>query len=184
MKQYLLAFALLAAGAVCALAQAGSIGVFRDPGGSDCHLDDKTAGVTAIYIVHVGATGAMGSQYAAPRPSCFAATYLSDVNMFPVTIGNSQTGVSIGYGTCRSGPIHLQTINFFTQALTQSCCRYSVVAHPGAESGDIEMVDCFETILTAGSVRAIVNGSDTCPCGGPSKDASSWGKVKTLYTDE
>jgi hypothetical protein len=184
MKTLLLSLALLAASALGAFAQAGSIGVFRDPGGSDCHLGDKTAGVTSFYIVHVGVTGAMGSQYAAPKPPCFTATYLSDANVFPVTIGNSQSGVSIGYGTCRSSPIHLQTISFFTQALTQPCCRYFVVAHPGAESGDIEMVDCLDTILAASSVIAVVNGSDTCPCGGPPKDVSSWGKVKTLYTEE
>ena len=53
-------------------------------------------------------------------------TYLGESSPFGVVIGNSQTGVSIGYGACLSGTIQLLTVRFFGQGLTEPCCVYPV----------------------------------------------------------
>lgn len=184
MRSCLIAFGLLAALAGAALAQAGAIGLYRDPGGTICSFEDKSPGVAAFYVVHVGTGGATACQYAAPKPGCLAATFLSDTNVFPVTIGGSQNGVSIGYGTCRSGPVHVQTINYFMQGLTQACCRYYVVPDPNAGSGTINIVDCATTEMAASTIRSVINPTAGCPCGEPTAEESTWGQVKNLYEED
>jgi hypothetical protein len=184
MRIFLIAFGLVTALAGGALAQAGAIGIFKDPAGTVCYLDDKSAGVVPYYVVHVGTGGATACQYSAPRPDCMTATYLSDTNVFPVTIGNSQSGVSVGYGTCRTGPIHVQTISYFSQGLTPACCRYYVLPDPNASSGKIDTVDCYDTIVSVSTIRAVINATAGCPCGEPTAEESTWGQVKTLYNEE
>jgi hypothetical protein len=184
MKKILLAFGFSMAVAGAALAQAGAIGIFKDPAGTNCYLDDKSAGVTAYYVVHVATGGATGCQYSAPKPSCMTATFLSDTNAFPVTVGGSQGGISAGYGACRTGPILIQTISYFTQGLTPACCRYYVLPHPSGTTGKIEVADCSFTTIEGSSIRAVINATSVCPCGEPSAEESTWGQVKTLYIEE
>ena len=184
MRSYLLAIALSTALAGAALAQAGAIGLFRDPAGTICSFEDKSPGVVPFYVVQIGTGGATACQYSAPKPDCLAATFLSDTNVFPVTIGSSQSGVSIGYGTCRTGSIHVQTISYFTQGLTPACCRYYVRPDPNAPSGTIDTVDCATTILPASTIRTVINPTAGCPCGEPTAEESTWGQVKTLYNED
>jgi len=183
MRIFLIVFGLVAA-AGGAFAQAGAIGVFKDPSGTVCYLDDKSTGVVPFYVVHVGTGAAMACQYSAPKPDCMTATYMSDTNMFPVTLGNSQTGMSVGYGSCLTGPIHVQTISYFVQGLTPACCRYYVLPHPDASATAIEVVDCYGTIISASTIRAVINATAGCPCGEPTAEESTWGQVKTLYNEE
>jgi hypothetical protein len=184
MKKALLLTAFLMLGASIAFAQSGSVGIFADAAGTNCNLPDAVPGLTPYYVVHVYTTGATACQFKATKPACVLASYLSDATVFPVTVGNSQTGVSVGYGTCRSGPIHVLTLNFFTQGLTQACCYYKVACDPlgsdGCASGLIDIVDCsFEPALaTAGT--GIVKANGTCDCNVPVED-TTWGNVKALY---
>jgi hypothetical protein len=184
MRSCMIAFGLLAVLAGAAGAQAGAVGLFKDPAGTICSLEDRSPGIVPFYVVHIGTGGATACQYAAPKPNCLAATFLSDTNMFPVTIGNSQSGVSIGYGTCRSGSIHVQTISYFTQGLTPACCRYYVIPDPNAVSGTIDTVDCNSTIVAASTIRTVINATTACPCGEPTAEESTWGQVKTLYDED
>jgi hypothetical protein len=183
MRSILIAVVLSALLAGAATAQAGFLGVFRDPGGTVCTFEDRSPGIVPFHVVHVGTGGATACQYSAPKPDCLAATFLSDTNVFPVTIGGSQGGVSIGYGTCRTGPIHVQTISYFTQGLTANCCRYYVLPDPNAESGKINIVDCAATETNATSIRAVINATASCPCGEPTAEESTWGEVKSLFEE-
>ena len=184
MRSCWIAFGLLAVLAGAARPQAGAIGLFRDPTGTVCSFEDKSPGIVPFYVVHIGTGGSTACQYSAPKPDCLAATFLSDTNVFPVTIGGSQNGVSIGYGTCRTGTIHVQTIGYFMQGLTQPCCRYYVMADPNAESGEIDTVDCAETIVHATTIRTVINQTAGCPCGEPTAEESTWGQVKNLYEED
>jgi len=126
--------------------------------------------------------GSTACQYSAPKPTCMTAMYLSDTNPFPVTVGNSQTGVSVGYGTCRVGPIHVQTISFFTSGTTPACCRYRVLPDPNLASGQVETVDCaFQPGIATGG-QGFVNSNPTCNCNVPVED-TTWGGVKALYNE-
>jgi hypothetical protein len=172
--------ATLVFGTSLAFAQAGTIGIYGDPGGTLCELEDATPGLCSYYVVHVLTPGATAAQFSAPAPACFAGPYLSDTAVFPVTIGSSQTGVAIGYGTCVVGPAHILTINYFCQGLTGNCCEYAILADPNVPSGEIEVVDCTSGLLFANGGHAVVNADGTCDCTNASEE-STWGKVKSLF---
>ena len=165
-----------------AFAQAGSVGVFGDNLGMNCNLlDVAPAGLKQYYVVHVNTTGATASQYRAKLPTCFTGvTYLSDTNMFGVTVGNSQTGVAVAYGMCKVGNVHLQTISVFAMGLTGPCCRWIVDGDPII--GFIKGTDCaFATFLPTGG-QGIINPNGTCQCSVPTQD-TTWGQVKALYVE-
>ena len=184
MRSVLLIVCIVVLSANVALAQGGFIGVRADPGGTDCNLQDVVPGILLnYYVVHLSCPGATASQWAAPMPACMVgAIWLSDTSVFPVTIGNSQIGVAIGYGVCLASPIHILTMNFLGFATTTPCCEYTPTADPGAPSGQIEVVDCAGNLVTAGASCAIVNPTSNCPCWATPVEETTWGKVKELYT--
>ena len=181
MKKALLLTAVMLLGASVAFGQAGYIGLFADPAGTDCFLPDvMTGGLVPYYAVHMAAT-VTGSQWAAPKPACYLSTYLNDTPVFPVTVGNSQVGVSIGYGACYSSPIHCLTLNVFPVGATQPCCQWDVGPDPNA--GGIFAVDCAFVTIPASGAFGMVNGNTTdCPCSNPTEE-TTWGKVKSLYVE-
>lgn len=183
MKKALLLTLVLMLAASMAFAQGGSIGVFSDAGGSSCNLTDAAPGLLSFYVVHVLTPGATASQFSAPMPACMlGASYLSDTGIFPVTIGSSQTGVAIGYGACLAAPIHCLTINYFGGGLTTPCCYYGVYPDPNLTSGNIEVVDCTENLITATGGVGIINPDGTCQCDVPTQD-TTWGKVKSIFAE-
>ncbi len=164
MKTFLGVLGLALLTPALSMGQAGSIGVFANQTGTNCSISTGSPGLMNVYIVHVNTPGAVGIEYSAPKPGCFAATWLSDTNAFPVSIGNSQTGISVGYGTCRQGPVLVQTLNYFLAApMTNTCCSYPVLPHP---INGLNMVDCADNLLHPTALTAIINTDASCPCGG------------------
>jgi hypothetical protein len=180
MKFFVLTSIVFLVSTLSAHAQGGVIVLSSDPSGANCNLTDKTAGICSYYVVHADASGVTAAAFSAPAPSCFSATWLSDTPEYPVTLGDTQTGVSVGYGSCLASPVHILTINFFSQGMTGECCDYLILPHPDGTSGEIEAVDCAENLLFASGGRAVINANAGCPCG-YAAEASTWGKVKTLY---
>jgi len=201
-KALLLAIVCVSFAAGSAWGQAGYIGIFPDKIGSDCALRDSPIGLNLYFIVHVNTAGAAACRFSAPKPQCSTAMWLSDTGQFPVTIGNSQTGVSVGYGVCRSSPIHVLTINFFTIGTTPPCCYYWTCPDPLADSGEIEVVDCNQNLLTTTGGAGIINSTVNCPCNwcasmacveeiyrtssncfGVPVESATWGRVKDAYSE-
>ena len=184
MKRVLVLSLMLVLAASSVFAQAGAINLFATPAGLSCDLFDTVPGIFFAYAVHVLSPGATASQWSAPVPGCMiAAIWLSDTPVFGVTIGNSQTGVSIGYGGCLGSPIHVLTITLFAQALTTPCCVWSVLPNPNVPSGQIEVVDCGNNLLFSPSApSAVVNPNPTCMCQPPlAAEETTWGQVKAIY---
>jgi hypothetical protein len=175
---FLTVAALMAASMV--FAQGGSIGMFADAAGTNCNLPDAVPGLTVYYVVHVNTPGATACEFFAPKPTCVLATYLSDASVFPVTVGTSQTGVSIGYGMCLAGPINVLKLNFFTMGTTGPCCYFPILPHP--VNGGPWMVDCANTQRPATGGKGIVHAMPTCQCNVPAED-TTWGQVKSLYSE-
>ncbi|MEJ2720017.1 MAG: BACON domain-containing carbohydrate-binding protein [bacterium] len=146
-----------------AVAQNGAICLFADPAGTDCSLTDDGPGMLTVYVVHMLTPGALASQFSAPMPLCMTgATWLSDTPVFPVTIGDSQTGVSVGYGTCQAAPIHILTINYQVSGATETDCAYWVQTDPTLEH--IETVDCDLNMVYANPGRIYLNSDFGCTC--------------------
>jgi hypothetical protein len=141
-------------------AQYAWVGLWEDPTATSCGILDQGVQLKQIYVVVSESSGITAAQFAAPKPTCFPATYLSDSQVFPLTIGNSQTGVSIGFGACKTSRVHCLTIMYFTSGTTEGCCPYRVKPHPYAESGQVEFVDCADHLFfgTAGATYITKTG--------------------------
>ena len=180
-KALLLSFALMLVAGM-AFAQAGSVGVFADPLGLNCNvLDGPPMGLKQYFVVHVYTTGATAVQYRAKLPLCMTATgamWLSDTNMFAVTVGNSQIGVAVAYGNCLVGPIHTQIISVFAMGMTPACCRWIVDPDPAV--GQITGADCMFQVIYPSGGQAMINPTTGCQCSIPNED-TTWGQVKALY---
>ena len=150
-------------GATIAILPAGSGG---DPG--VCQLEDVPGLCTYEVWFYPPPGGATVVSFSAPVPPCAPLLiWLFDTSPLPVVIGNSQTGVAIGFGACLEAPIHVLTINYFCQGLTPPCCEYPVLFDPNSVTGEIEWVDCDFNLLTGTSSTNVINGDSSCPCGPP-----------------
>ena len=170
-----------------AVAQTGWVGIFADPAGASCELSDATPGLMSVYVVHMAAE-ATACQFSAPAPNGYmgATSYLNDTAVFPVTVGTSALGVSVGYGACLTSPVHALTLNVFAQNAAAQCCEWRVQVDPNV--GFLGVVDCnFVTQPTGHAGTAFWNASGgACEgqCGETPTQETTWGKVKTLFTTE
>lgn len=160
----------------------GAVDLYADNQGLTELITDAMPGLMVVYVVHTGQPlgGAAACQFSAPKPACFTAVYLSDMNVFGVTIGNSQRGVSIGYGSCRQYPIHVLTMSFFGQGTTE-CCFYPVLPDPNEPSGQVVAVDCSQQLVTVKGGATVVNF--TYGCYSVPAEETSWGRLKSLYSE-
>jgi len=185
MKRVVVLSFLLVIAASTVFAQAGGINLFSSPAGVSCDLVQPPPGLWSVYAVHVLTAGATASQWMAPIPPCLvgaATIWLSDTPVFPVTIGNSQNGVAIGYGVCLASPIHILTINLFAQLPAPACCLWPVIPDPAVPSGQIEVVDCGGALLYGTGGSAVVNPDPTCGCVPPlATEETTWGALKAIY---
>jgi hypothetical protein len=165
--------------------------VYADPAGTGGDIIDH-GGLIALYVIHVGHDPATASEFIAPIPSCFDAIHLSDAHQFPATIGNSQTGISVAYGTCLQPPIHILTISYFSSGTTTPCCYYPLGCDPldpAGIPGQISVVDCSTTELKRFYVEAgyswINMHLSPGGCGPqPPVENTTWGKIKSQYSDD
>jgi hypothetical protein len=173
--------ALLAAGT--AFGQAGSIGLFADTYGTSCSMYDQTPGLVGVYAVHIGAPGAVACQFRVEDGPGMNMMWLSDT-AWGIWIGCSHCpeGIAIPYGICLSSPIHVLTMNYFAQMISEDCSWIRVVPSETLPSGEIEVFDCNDTLLYATGGTLIVNPTDDCQCDVPA-EASTWGKIKEMYQE-
>ena len=114
------------------VAQNGVVCIYADPIGLECRLSDAGPGILSLYVIHEAPEGTTAVEFAAPRPNCMSgATWLADASPFPVAFGDSQKGVSIGYGGCLTGRIHALTILYAVSGATSSDCAYAILPGRG-----------------------------------------------------
>lgn len=184
MKKVLLLTAVMMLGASLAVAQPGYVGVYGDAGGVSCDVVDAAFGLLPAYVVHTLTSGATSVEYSAPVPPCSTAGFLSDLTIFPVNIGGSQSGISTAYGGCFAGSIHVLTINLFAQGTTPPCCLWPVLPHP---VNGLNMTDCTLPTPVKLPVNAhvgTINGNVSCTCSAVPTSNATWGAVKSLYNEQ
>ena len=185
MKNVLVLSAIVLLCATSVYGQAGYIGLYLDaPTYLDCRYDDTVPALLPIYVVHMWTPGSTASQFMVAGRDGFNCTYTGEIIAAPVSIGNTQTGLSASYGGCMAGNILIATINYFCMGTSPNCAYLEVVPDPAAPTGQIEVVDCaFVKHITIG-VKFVFNEDDTCSyfrwCDVPTKN-TSWGQVKVLY---
>jgi len=169
-----------------AFAQPGSIGLFADPGATNCNLTDAAPGLMLVYVVHVMSPGATASQFSVTAEPCFAATYLSEAVTAPyIKIGTCWgSGCAIAYGSCVPSPAMILTLQYFGSGLTSGCCFMHVKPDLSTTppKATVLVTDCASppNLLIATGGEAIVNTDETCNCNVPVEE-TSWGQIKSLY---
>lgn len=143
--------------------QAGAICLFSDDAGTNCSFTDDAAKLMQFVVIHTGVAGATAVEFAAPIPSCMnGATWLGDEIAFPAHVGTSQNGISVAYGACLAGAVHILTIDVFTTGTTRGDCPYPVMQHPA--SGRLTAVNCDFDAVPIGGGTAYINSSLSCNC--------------------
>ena len=166
-------------------AYSDTIGVYDDPQGTECNISDVTDLMKEVYVVHKSSQGTTGAQWSAPKPACWTnASWLSDTAVWPVVVGDSQTGMRLAYGLCQTGAYLVTTIYYFVDGTSPACCQYPLLPHPDLPSGQVEVTDCNFNIQWGVGLTSTINGDETCPCGYPVPvEKMTWGKIKALFTE-
>lgn len=123
--------------------QAGTIGVYADSEGMIGSVRDG-AGQMTVYVVHKVDDGATGSTFRVEAPTGW--TLVSEEPMFPVAIGDATDGISIGYGRCASGAVHLMTLTYEVPGDTPAGAMFRVLPHT-LFPNNIQVVDCENNVL-------------------------------------
>lgn len=161
-------------------AQTDEIGLFVDTAYENCKLSDTGPGVVTVYVVHSTSSGATGSQFKLQTGSGVMLSYLGETSPFPLVIGNTQTGISIGYGSCQYSDVLVSTISYYASGNSATCSSIWIVPDPASLQGYIEVVSCSTTRFEASGSLLVINSDGSCDCGPTSRD-SNWGKIKDIY---
>ncbi len=174
-----ISISLLLLGGVAA-AQTEEIALFVDTNYEQCKLVDTTPGTVNVYVVHKSGGGAMSAQFKLQASSGVYLSYLGEVPAFAATIGNTQSGISLGYGACKYSEFLVTTVAYYASGNSAKCATIWVVADPAAPTGTIEIVNCSATKLRGAGSRLVINSDGTCECG-PTTTDTNWGKIKNIY---
>ena len=183
MKTFALTVIVVLGAANTALAQpGGNIAVYADINAISCDLMDIGVTVCDYYVIHMLAPdGVTLSSF--KIDTNHQGTYLGEFSPFPVFIGDSRNGITIAYGQCLTGPIHILTVTYLCQGLTPPCGYMSVVGNPNGLPPGLKAVDClFENHLDVQGYTSYINNDGSCPCMSPVPvHETTWGQVKALY---
>jgi hypothetical protein len=182
-KMFLVTLALVLM-AIPAFGQGEYLGLFADPVGENCAIFDNGTGPLKVYVVHMDSPGATAVEFMVDFggvPDLFR-TEDTQVDGF-ITLGNSLTGVSIGYGACLVSPIVVLELNFFGTGVTSPCSELRLLPHPDHPE-DIQIVDCGTLLLPVEGRGMFINPDATCTdCAGVpvATEIDTWGSLKSLY---
>jgi hypothetical protein len=121
-------------------------------------------------------------------------TYLSETHYFPMTVGNTQDGISVCYGECTIGDQLVASITYMAYGTSSGCSEVLVVPHPAAQT--VEAIRC-DGVATRTYVRDMFithNSGCGCPnthsfqgtpqlfgCQAVPVASKTWGAIKALY---
>ena len=180
-KLLLLSLGILLCASI-AYGQAGYIGLFSDPAYTTCSFVDAGAALVPIYVVHKVTPGATAVQFVVTPGGGFNCTYTGEIIAVPVSIGNTQAGLSASYGGCLPSDILIATVNYFCMGTSPACASLTVEPDLAAPSGTIEVIDCSFVKLEGNGSVFYMNPDGSCDCGEivPTQE-TSWGQIKSLY---
>lgn len=189
--------ALLLPSSVLAQSQ---VGVFADPSGNFCIVEDRP-GPQTLYVLQKFTLGSTATRFQIEFSPGFAGTLLSVSVPNGTMVGDPMTGVTVNYGSCLSGTVAVLNLHLMLTGTSPECSWVRVTAHPLSVDDMPDSYDCS-------GVRAPEDWRGThiqppigpwfhlCPdlagfghsgygCKPTSEplpvEASTWGSVKALY---
>ncbi|HEX6790357.1 MAG TPA: FlgD immunoglobulin-like domain containing protein [Candidatus Krumholzibacteria bacterium] len=138
-----------------------TVGLYADENGATCSFSGNQQGaLTAYVVVKPDAAGIRGVRFMAPPPPCLGATWVSESTPpYAVSIGASETDISIAFGYCTTEPLMALTIDYYRTSTTP-CCEFVIQPY----AGKIEGIDCVYGQATMASATAKFNADASCPC--------------------
>jgi len=110
--------------------------------------------------------------------------FVTDICAQPVCLGDTQIGLSSGYGYCLGSPVLVATILFITQGPTEPCCVWPVLPNPQFPAGYDGLVytDCATPIddHPLPGMYAVVNPDASCQCQSPTARPGDWERIRDL----
>ena len=186
MKRLFMVVAAL--GLIATRTHADHIGIFSEPLGFDCTLNELAPfpTTTPAYVIHKFNNGSAASQFKLLNASqlffvSFTTPYLS--------IGGPFVDISFAYGGCVAGDLVVMTLGFLYLGEPTTCeSTLAVVAAPTSPlPGEVITVTCgppFDPEVASGGRAYVGPESDSCPCAcqcpHPARE-TTWGGVKALY---
>jgi hypothetical protein len=124
----------------------GTIGVYSDMSGlSPTVLDNGD--MSEVYVVHKVDGGATASAFRIEAPAGWV--LVSAESEFPVSIGDIEDGISVAYGQCARGSIHVMTLTYSAPGNTPTDARFRVLPNPQWPE-HVQVVDCNENLVDDG----------------------------------
>ncbi|UCG51118.1 MAG: hypothetical protein JSW58_13090 [Candidatus Latescibacterota bacterium] len=120
----------------------GSVGVYGNIGGTRPIVD--TGDLVTVHVVHRVPDGATASAFRIQAPTGWVR--VGTKANFPVAIGNIDDGISIAYGKCMSGSVHIMSVTYQTPGSTQTGRVFRVLPH-SEWPGFVQVVDCNQKLL-------------------------------------
>lgn len=135
-------------------AVAGSMGIYADAAGTNSRIVDD-GGTVTVYVVHKIEVGGIASAFTVEAPAGW--TRLGAASQYPVNIGDVDAGMSIGYGNCLTGTIHLMTLTYDSPGNSAAGSTFKILPHPEWPD-NIRVVDCDAEMLTdcVGRISSVV----------------------------
>jgi hypothetical protein len=177
-----LAFAVVI-GLFCApaLVLGGSgLSLYSDVTLTNCALSDQAAGTATVYVAEQSNDGATGIRFRIVGNSGFTGVWLSDSTPY-VTVGNSQTDLSMGYGVCLLGKFPVLTVTY--QLFGTSTCSLLEIAPAQGFPVSLCISCSFNETPCIGNHALHVNCPGPFDCNPVAAEPSTWGRVKSLYRD-
>ena len=172
----------------------GAITIAGDPSTALCTVTDTAVGTKTFYVVHTFNAGTIASRFKVEAGPGVTMTYVSESHYFPMTIGDTQSGISSCYGSCTTNNQVIASIVYATYGTSSNCSKMLVVPHPDAET--VDAIRCDGVAVATFVQDMFVRSSGPCGCpnahgfsGTPhvfscqpvTLASSTWGAIKALY---
>jgi len=138
-----------------------------------------------IYVVHTSA-GATGTRFRLERSGGqLWWSYWWTTSNFAVSGNPEQEGITIDYGSCLNGSIVAAGFLYELFPPSGECRFLTPVAHADAESGEVEVTLCDQSVVAATGRPLTVNYSPQCVpwCNTVPVEHTTWGQIKALYRE-
>jgi hypothetical protein len=162
----------------------------------DCQLlNDGPPGVRTVYVRHTFNDGATAVRFMVGLSPGVSMTFLSETHPFPMSVGSTQTGLSVCYGECLLDDVVLATVSYMSYATDQNCSKVLILPHPDAETVEVLACDASPVAANVRDLHVLApNGVCGCPpthrfpgspaafdCRPLPTATTTWGAVKALY---
>lgn len=177
---------ILAMGVVLAanVAFADHLGIYAEETGNTCTKVVPGPFLTIpVYVVHKFTAGTTGTRFKVTDAT--GLLQLSNATDYAVLGTSPFSGVSVAYGSCKTGTIKTYTLNFMhtnPAGPAATCGKLEVVGDPLAPGGLITSTGCDFIDRPATGGQFFFNPNGQCVnCNEVATEATTWGTIKALY---